>query len=396
MPDDFNKQANKLLTEVADALDISESNYEKAEQRYQAVGKWLERPDSKLLAYTPKVYSQGSFRLGTVVKPITDQDDYDIDLVCQVDMRKTNISQADLKQLVGDELKTYSRANNMNAEPEEGKRCWTMEYADGVKFHMDILPSVPDDESYKLHLQQSGIPNAWAEHAIALTDNRNPSYWMISNEWERSNPKGYALWFEEQMKVVSAPRRRLLVEKRLYAKIDDVPAFKWKTPLQRSIQLLKRHRDIMFEDEKEIKPISIIISTLAGHAYSNEANQLGAIINIINKMPDFIQRSSDGSQVMNPVNPSENFAEKWKDKPEKERAFRQWLEKAKIDVEEAVRQGDIEHLIESMKPNFGELLISKTAAMTLTASAPAISIKQNHRPPHVEIHNPNKPWGISG
>ena len=36
-----------------------------------------------------------------------------------------------------------------------------------------------------------------------------------------------------------------LVESRAYAKVDDVPPYEWKTPLQRSIQIMKRHRDVM-------------------------------------------------------------------------------------------------------------------------------------------------------
>ena len=29
-------------------------------------------------------------------------------------------------------------------EPEEGRRCWTQDYADGAQFHMDTLPALSD------------------------------------------------------------------------------------------------------------------------------------------------------------------------------------------------------------------------------------------------------------
>jgi hypothetical protein len=35
-----------------------------------------------------------------------------------------------------------------------------------------------------------------------------------------------------------------------------------KTPLQQAVQILKRHRDMMFADDPEHKPISVIITTL--------------------------------------------------------------------------------------------------------------------------------------
>ena len=37
-----------------------------------------ETPDYKIT-----IYAQGSFALGTVIKPITDTEDYDLDLVCE-------------------------------------------------------------------------------------------------------------------------------------------------------------------------------------------------------------------------------------------------------------------------------------------------------------------------
>ena len=45
-----------------------------------------------------------------------------------------------------------------------------------------------------------------------------------------------------------------------------------RTPLQRTIQILKRHRDIRFstKEERKIKPISMIITTLAAQIYAGE------------------------------------------------------------------------------------------------------------------------------
>lgn len=42
-----------------------------------------------------------------------------------------------------------------------------------------------------------------------------------------------------------------------------------KTPLQRAVQILKRHRDIMFAGDED-KPVSIIITTLAAKAYQEK------------------------------------------------------------------------------------------------------------------------------
>lgn len=83
-------QFSQLLEHISDSLDISETRYKEAEERYQAIGKWLGKDDSSLAIYNPDIYPQGSFRFGTVVKPVSDEDEYDIDLVCQLDIPKSN------------------------------------------------------------------------------------------------------------------------------------------------------------------------------------------------------------------------------------------------------------------------------------------------------------------
>ena len=96
---------SKILTNIADSLDIPESKYKEAVSKYETIGNWLDAHDSKLHLYKPIIYSQGSFRLGTIVKPITDGDEYDIDLVCQLEINKDDITQAQLKEIVGARLK---------------------------------------------------------------------------------------------------------------------------------------------------------------------------------------------------------------------------------------------------------------------------------------------------
>jgi hypothetical protein len=103
-------------------------------------------------------------------------------------------------------------------------------------------------------------------------------------------------------------KERLRIEKAL--KIDDLPAYKWKTPLQQAVQILKRHRDMMFLNEpQEIKPISIIITTLSAEAYQGELELADALRNILKNMPGLI--SGQKPDIPNPVNPHENFADKW-------------------------------------------------------------------------------------
>lgn len=134
-----------LLHHVAEELDIPPSKYKEAVNRYTSAGKWLEEGDYPGTTATPYIYPQGSFRLGTVVRPLRSgvEADYDIDLVCELAARVSDTSPDAVKKCVGDRFKEHGTYNRML--DEEGRRCWTLLYAedDGGGFHLDVLPCVP-------------------------------------------------------------------------------------------------------------------------------------------------------------------------------------------------------------------------------------------------------------
>jgi len=357
------QQFNKFLANIADSLDIPESKYEEAVSRYNSIGEWLDANDSKLHIYKPTIYPQGSFSLGTMVKPINDSDEYDVDLVCYLKINKYNITKADLKNMVGDRLRENETYKNMI---KEGKRCWTLNYAN--EFHMDILPAIPDYEKQN--------------DCILITDKR-----LV--EWQKSNPKGYALWFIDRMRVIFEQRKAALAES-IRANVEDVPDYKVRTPLQRAVQILKRHRDIYF-DGNDNKPISIIITTLAAHAYQNEADLFEALTNIINGMtkPENLKGQQGQYYIPNPTNPEENFAEKWNDDATLPKVFFAWLSQLKSDIEAAIEQTDISEIKESFIPIFGEG-ITKTAFEKLESTTDTTKGY-----PEVKFSSkPNKPWAI--
>ena len=85
---------------------------------------------------------------------------------------------------------------------------------------------------------------------------------------------------EEKLKVVA---------KRM--DIAQVPDWQVKTTLQQTVQALKRHRDIYFTDALDLRPASIIITTLAAHAYRGSGGDLYEVLDdITDRMPGFVQR----------------------------------------------------------------------------------------------------------
>lgn len=329
-----------ILQVSADTLDIPEHVYEDATIKYEDVGEHLAADDSDLRPYNPQIYVQGSFRLGTVVHPYSRGDEYDIDLVCQLDIKKESISQKDLKDKVGARLKTRPDLAKILGS---SRRCWLLDYPrePGMPgFHMDVLPSIPNVER--------------SPTGILLTDTELA-------HWQKSNPIAYAEWFKKRMEVVFRVKKAALAES-MFASIEEVPDWRVKTPLQRCVQILKRHRDIYFDKHPEVRPVSIILTTLAAHAYQNEEDIFDALTGIAERMPSFIVYKNGKWRVDNPVDDGENFADKWNEYPERRTAFLKWLKQVSLDFANVSKAPSLDAGLIMLEESLGKHIMEKVAS----------------------------------
>jgi hypothetical protein len=171
---------NARLSALIDLLDIPEDHYEKAVGRYESLSEWFKREASSIAKYNPLVYPQGSFRYGTVIRPLTPNEEYDLDVVCHLLLiTKTDLTQQQLKALVGAEVKAYAAAMGIKAPVVERKRAWRLDYADGVSFHIDIIPCVPEDPATIQKIVPRGVSLQLAGSAIALTCKSHRSFQII-------------------------------------------------------------------------------------------------------------------------------------------------------------------------------------------------------------------------
>lgn len=310
------EQLNDLYERIVKTIDISNEMFDVAEKEYTDLGNWIDQATPQ---YKIRIYSQGSFALGTVIKPIEDSEDYDLDLVCEFE-QQYGLSARELKcDIVKPLLERYKKTKN---DIENKRRCWHVEYEDIPNFHMDIIPAI----------------NRVRYIDITDHDEETDIYDYIG-----SNPLSYIEWFNTK----KAERRRALYESYSFehsaklkcsADVDEIKEYHLKTPLQKAIQILKRHRDIMFKDDtKHRKPISIIITTIAAELYGNEDNIVDTLTNILENAELYIKKNMKGSEyhIDNPTYTGiekENFADKWNEHPERAEAFFQWLKKAKEDL----------------------------------------------------------------
>ena len=328
MPSSDLQVTSRVLDATAGELDISPQQFALAEHLYTDLGQWL----VALGIGDPDVYPQGSFRLGTVLRPTADGD-FDIDLVFLRLLTKASITQHELRAQAGQLLRDYIAArgaSNGNPTLKERGRCWELIYA-GDRFHMDVLPVIPDPDG--------------DDTAVLLSDR---DLFL----WQHSNPIGYADWFWSSMgEAVDVARAQLAVT--LSRDVEDVPRWLVRTVLQRVVQLLKLHRDRFFQSNPHDKPASILVTTLATHAYGGESDLYEAFRRVARSLPSHVELRNGTWWVPNPAHEEENFADKWNTNPDRKRHFDRWIEALIADTNRWATSRGVDEVVKSLGTAFG-------------------------------------------
>jgi len=339
-----------FLDYIQQELDLPDEVRRDAIGKYDHLTRWFKKDNQERFRTDSDLYPQGSFRLGTVIKPVKDEGDYDLDLVYRRELARESTTQQDLVKSAGEQLTRYIQYLNYTGEEvptlHPRQRCWRLQY--GKKFHMDVLPAIPDDEP-----GENNIRNL--DDAILITDKDR-------HQWQHSNPRGYADWFDDQQKVMLVEQREFMA-KAAKVDVEAIPVEVVKTPLRRAIQLLKRHRDLRYQGDPEDKPISIIITTLAAKAYRNESSVYAAVTSLARNMAQQIQKRDGVYWVPNPVNPNkENFADKWASHPQRAQRFFEWLKQVDADIVASSQQRGLDKVTESLGNIFGKDVAERAMA----------------------------------
>ena len=317
-----------------------------------------------------------------MLRPTADGD-FDIDLVLLRLLTKASITQHELRAQAGQLLRDYVAARGAdNGSPalKERGRCWELIYA-GDRFHMDVLPVIPD-------------PDGDAT-AVLLSDRDLPL-------WQHSNPIGYADWFWSSIgQAVDVARAQLAAT--LSRDVEDVPQWLVRTTLQRVVQLSKLHRDRFFRRNPHDKPASILVTTLATHAYGDEGDLYEAFRKVARNLPSHVEWRNGTWWVQNPAHEDENFADKWNTSPDRKRHFDRWIEALIADTERWATSNGVDETVRSLGTAFGAAPVQAGAkrvgaGLSSLAAAGSLSVVQQGRvthrsgtkiPPH-NFHGPDR------
>ncbi|ALX11996.1 hypothetical protein P350_10795 [Burkholderia cepacia JBK9] len=315
------RQWETLVVELLSKLELKDDEKERAVKHYETLARQVAR---KLGVGETDVHIivQGSMRTQTTVAP-RGREKFDLDIV--VKLTGERFHAVDPDEFFNDFGDALRGLNDAAGEPKAKPRCWRLQYVN-EPFYFDVTPALPDSVG------------------ITGTDLRvrDPD-----TGWSPSNPEEFADWFCEAANQRFTFQKRLAMVMDATQQIDDVPSDPVAIDdiLRRAVQLIKLHRDLLYygvsDDEKEGKPISVILVTLATWAYKTAylnrnafSNAFEVLLDVVERMPDYIEFDGTEYRVCNPSHDEENFAERWnEDGGKRATAFYRWHSQLKVDLE---------------------------------------------------------------
>lgn len=194
-----------IFDKLADGLNITETMREKAERAYGALGEYIKSSNEE---WDVIVYPQGSFQLGTVIRPVNEEEQYDVDLV--VLLNSPHYTAEILRNEIYKILHNHGR---YVGKIENKKPCIRIQYADSAQFHMDIACA-----QNKEQFENQSID-------IARFDGEEKYF------YETSNPKGYIEWFKRTMKYEELQKSQRALFEQCQTTVEKLELSKMRTPL---------------------------------------------------------------------------------------------------------------------------------------------------------------------
>ena len=336
----------QLIMSLLQRLELDKVDRAKAIKQYELLADDI-ATKLNIPRHNVDVYSQGSMRTQTTIRPRGNAK-FDIDIMVELSGPKYNNPESEVmfeefgKALEGNE--------EVTGDPEPRRRCWRLQYP-GEAFYFDVTPAVAD--MYKTY--GSGLRV------------RDPD-----TVWSPSNPKEFADWFCERADLRFEFQQETVLSSMVEARksvaplpsapveIDDI--------LRRAVQLMKLHRDNFYfyasPNQKDTMPISVIIVTLATHAFEyiwrtrqhSFNSPIEVVLAIVEEMPDYIQHDAVGHYyVENPKLLTENFADRWNsDQGTRVREFKRWHKQLETHLEALLTDEYSKSAEEKLRSVFGQ------------------------------------------
>jgi len=274
---DINKIFDNFLENT---VNLNTDRYKRVVKADETLSKFIKNSDTFKDLYVSTT-PQGSVRQKTIIKPVDDDDEFDVDLLIILE-ENPDWSPADYHSNMADIFNDSDRYRDIT--DTKGKtRCITIDY--NSDFHVDLVPAIERDGQIFIFNKADNKP-------------------------ERTDGDGYAQWFEQQ----------------------DANAGGYLVPV---VRLLKYLRD----SREDFETKSIILTTIAGMQVNPDdsfASIPEALASILNGMKDYLLQFEAPPSISNPAMPDEDFDRHWKNDNQGFKNFKMAIEKYADIATEAI------------------------------------------------------------
>ncbi len=339
-----------LLADVAIRIQLSRTDYNKAVQRYQTISNWIERDGSPLKDRVELFYPQGSMAIGATIASKLKDDEFDIDVVSQLDS-SVDGSPGCILDLLYEAIRGKPGSKYYGITRRR-TRCITVDYGDDM--HLDVTPTLrmdhtPERQSWIFDHQQE-TPYLRGRRLIA-------------------NPYGFAEWFkdstppDDRFADIFEERAREYELQRVLAEADSDSVPPQEPPHRKSkalivLQLLKRWRNVQYDTRPGRRPPSITIAKLVAEAAGDSTQGLcEELLFQARNMLSIFRQSYEQGQLIHIVNPmcgKDVLTDRWPACMQDQALFIRDLEGLEQRVERLVNGCDLQKMQEIMASLFGE------------------------------------------
>lgn len=281
---------NKFLCEQ---VNLNQTRIDLLNQSVDAIKQFLSNNLDGYISTEP----QGSYALGTIIKPVDSNKEYDADILITVEYDETKTP----KDYIKDLYQCLKSSSRYAEKTHRRTRCVSLEYVGD--FHLDIVPCVVGKNN------QIFICN--------YKDDR----------FEETDGTGYRDWFNERNRITDGN-------------------------LKKVTRLLKYLRD----HKKNFTAKSILLTTLIGETVVSDDENFedlpSALKAVSNRIDDLLQANPRMPEINNPVLPQESFNRHWDQK--KYRNFRRLFNIYNDKINEAYDSKDHNESVEKWRTLFGD------------------------------------------
>lgn len=303
LPTQFSIQ-DYLLVDVAIRIQLNPTNYQKAVQRYEAINSYLDRPDSPLTGLIELFYPQGSMAIGSTIASSLTNDHFDLDTIAQLRIDPYTEPMQVLDHLF--QALNGSPGSRYHGKVKRNSRCVTVVYEDGMR--IDVTPMVrrvatPERESILFHHRHE-TP-------------REPGYRKVAN------PYGFAVWFNKRTPpeaTFGEQYAALAKDYTLLAEAEQEPIPDQEHPREKSmaaiaLQLIKRYRNVKFDQRDFRRPPSVLLAKwVADAAGVGHPQLIDELLHQARNMHQIVSgHIATGClvHVVNPECPADSLTDRW-------------------------------------------------------------------------------------